>query len=186
MLDILSLGLSKKHPYKMIELKPLLAEHVSFFYKWIADEEVIRYSLSGFQKMKTTAHIDAWYDVLLEDGATYQKGIFLKGTDQLIGYAGICDISESNRSGEYFIFVGDKQEWGKGIGTEVSKQILQVGFEELNLNRIMLTVSEPNAGGVKAYEKAGFKLEGRMHEACYRDGAFHDKLIMSVLKREWL
>jgi RimJ/RimL family protein N-acetyltransferase len=34
----------------------------------------------------------------------------------------------------------------------------------------MLTVSEPNVGGVKAYAKAGFKLEGRLREACLRNG----------------
>ncbi|SNR54751.1 GNAT family N-acetyltransferase [Hymenobacter mucosus] len=49
----------------------------------------------------------------------------------------------------------------------------------------MLTVSEPNVGGVKAYAKGGFKLEGRLREACLRNGQFHDKLIMSVLKAEW-
>ncbi|TGD81532.1 GNAT family N-acetyltransferase [Hymenobacter wooponensis] len=49
----------------------------------------------------------------------------------------------------------------------------------------MLTVSEPNIGGVKAHTKADFKLEGRLREACLRHGQFHDKLIMSVLKAEW-
>ncbi|WP_321282548.1 GNAT family protein [Marinifilum fragile] len=39
-------------------------------------------------------------------------------------------------------------------------------------------------GGVKAYQRAGFKLEGRLRQACYRNGEFHDKLVMSVLKEE--
>jgi len=104
----------------------------------------------------------------------------------LIGYAGICNISNANRSGEYFIFIGDRQEWGKGIGSEVTRLTLRMGFEELGLHRIMLTVSEPNYAAIKAYEKAGFKLEGRMREACFRDNQFHDKLFMSVLEEEWL
>ncbi len=63
--------------------------------------------------------------------------------------------------------------------------IVDAGFEELNLNCIMLTVSEPNYAAIKAYKNAGFKIEGRMHQACYRDNKFHDKLIMSILRDEW-
>ena len=49
----------------------------------------------------------------------------------------------------------------------------------------MLTVSELNTGGVKAYTKAGFVVEGRLRQAACRHGVFHDKLVMSVLKAEW-
>ena len=84
-----------------------------------------------------------------------------------------------------FIFIGDKSMWGKGIGCEVTKQILKIAFLEKGLNRLMLTVSEPNIGGVKAYQKAGFISEGKSRQACFRDGEFHDKLIMSILKEEY-
>ncbi|UOQ83183.1 GNAT family N-acetyltransferase [Hymenobacter sp. 5414T-23] len=86
--------------------------------------------------------------------------MFTAEPQELIGYAGISGISRLNHSGEYFIFIGEKAHWGRGVGTEVTKQVLTLGFTELHLNRIMLTVSEPNVGGVKAYAKAGFKLEG--------------------------
>jgi len=169
----------------MIELKPLHDLHAQFFYNWFQDEEVIRYSLSIFQKLQTEEQIVEWLAETINDTKTYKQGIFLENTDQLIGYAGICDLSASNKSGEYFIFIGDKAYWGKGVGTEVTKEVLQIGFEELDLNRIMLTVSEPNVGGVKAYQRAGFTIEGKLREACYRDGEFHDKLVMSVLKSEF-
>jgi RimJ/RimL family protein N-acetyltransferase len=168
----------------MIELKPLHENHAHYFYNWIQDEEVIRYSLSIFQKLKTKEQVRTWLLDTIKDTSTFKKGVFLKGTDQLIGYAGICDLSSTNKSGEYFIFIGDKSYWGKGVGTEVTTKVLQLGFNDLDLNRIMLTVSEPNIGGVKAYQRAGFKLEGKLRQACFRDGKFHDKLVMSVLKEE--
>jgi len=49
----------------------------------------------------------------------------------------------------------------------------------------MLTVSSLNRGGVKAYQKAGFQQEGVLRQACYRDGAFHDKIVMAILRPEW-
>ncbi|WP_299104101.1 GNAT family protein [uncultured Tenacibaculum sp.] len=169
----------------MIQLKPLLKEHVVPFYTWINDDEVIKYSLPLFLKIKTKEEIDAWYVELLKDTELLNLGIFLEDTGQLIGYAGICNISRLNKSGEYYIFIGEKSFWGKGIAKVVTKEIVHIGFNKYDLNRIFLTVSEPNIGGVKAYEKAGFKYEGNLREACFRGGKFHDKIIMSVLKSEW-
>ncbi|GAB3232858.1 GNAT family protein [Hymenobacter seoulensis] len=169
----------------MITLAPLQPEHVTHFYRWIQDPEVIEYSLSAFQTMTTEAQIDPWFARTLHDDSSLNLGIFTTDTHQLLGYAGISGISRLNQSGEYFILIGEKAYWGRGVGTEATKQVLTRGFAELNLNRIMLTVSEPNVGGVKAYAKAGFVVEGRMREACLRNGQFHDKLILSVLKAEW-
>jgi len=169
----------------MIELKTLKEQDVQYFYSWINDDEVIKYSLSVFQKMEAKEEIDSWFKELLNNTENLQLGIYIKGANQLIGYAGISNISKFNKSGEYFIFIGDKTQWGRGISTEVTKQILEIGFNKLGLNRIMLTVSEPNIGGVKSYLKAGFKQEGILREASFRDGQFHNKIVMSVLKSEW-
>jgi RimJ/RimL family protein N-acetyltransferase len=61
-----------------------------------------------------------------------------------------------------------------------------MGFQELNLHRIMLTVSDENKRAIKAYAKANFKTEGVMKQACYRDDKYHDKIIMAILREEWL
>jgi RimJ/RimL family protein N-acetyltransferase len=169
----------------MIELKPLKVQDVQYFYSWINDDEVIKYSLSVFQNMETKEEVDSWFKKLLDNRDDLQLGIYDKSSKKLIGYAGISNISKLNKSGEYFIFIGGKTQWGKGISTEVTKQILEVGFNKLGLNRIMLTVSEPNIGGVKSYLKVGFKQEGILRKASFRDGQFHNKIVMSVLKSEW-
>jgi RimJ/RimL family protein N-acetyltransferase len=169
----------------MIELKPLKEQDVQYFYSWINDDEVIKYSLSVFQNMETKEEVDSWFKKLLDNRDDLQLGIYDKSSKKLIGYAGISNISKLNKSGEYFIFIGGKTQWGKGISTEVTKQILEVGFNKLGLNRIMLTVSEPNIGGVKSYLKVGFKQEGILRKASFRDGQFHNKIVMSVLKSEW-
>ncbi|WP_367302971.1 GNAT family N-acetyltransferase [Clostridium sp. DSM 17811] len=152
------------------------------FFQWIKDKEVIRYSLSIFQKMKSNIEISHWFDMLLLDKSSYNKAIVDKTNEKLIGYTGIAQISETNLSGEYFIFIGDKSYHGKGIGTFVTKEIVNKGFQELGLNRIMLTVSEKNIGAIKAYTKANFKIEGVMKQAFYREGKFHDKVIMAILR----
>lgn len=169
----------------MIRLAPLKQENVVSFYRWIRDPEVIEYSLSAFQSMQTEKQIHQWFAGTLQDQKSLNLGIFTIDTNELIGYAGLAGISTTNQSGEYFILIGQKAYWGKGVGTAVTRQILAVGFSAYQLNRIMLTVSEGNVGGLIAYAKAGFVEEGRMREACKRNGRFHDKIMMSVLKSEW-
>jgi RimJ/RimL family protein N-acetyltransferase len=169
----------------MIILKSLSKLNVTPYFNWLNDEEVIKYSRSIFKKINTEREIEKWFVELIENEKELTFGVFLESTKELIGHAGICNISESNKSGEYYIFLGEKKLWGKGIGTEVTDKILKIGFSDHKLNRIMLTVSEPNIGGLKAYTKAGFKMEGRLREAAFRDNKFHDKIIMSMVKSEW-
>lgn len=169
----------------MVKLAPLQPAHVASFYRWLRDPEVIEYSLSAFQTMKTNQQIDHWFATVLQSDRDFNLGIFLEETNELVGYAGISGISKTNYSGEYFILIGEKNYWGKGVGTATTQQIVSLGFTTLQLNRIMLTVSEWNSGGIKAYSKAGFTEEGRLRQAACRQGVFHDKIVMSVLKSEW-
>lgn len=169
----------------MVTLAPLQPEHAAHFCRWLRDPEVIEYSLSLFQNLHTDEQIEAWFAATLQDTSSRSLGIFSAETNQLIGYAGVAGLSATNQSGEYFLLIGEKAWWGKGVGTAVTRQVLAWGFTELGLNRIGLTVSEPNVGGVRAYAKAGFVLEGRLRQACCRNGRFHDKLVMAVLREEW-
>ncbi len=169
----------------MVNLAPLQRQHATCFYSWLRDPEVIEYSLSTFQTLKTTQQIDHWFAATLAQENCLNLGIYATENNALIGYAGLASISSTNHSAEYFIFIGEKAFWGKGIGTAVTKQIVSIGFTSHHLNRIMLTVSEPNTGGLRAYTKAGFVVEGRLRQACCRRGLFHDKIVMSVLKSAW-
>ncbi|MBB6460381.1 GNAT family N-acetyltransferase [Flammeovirga kamogawensis] len=169
----------------MIQLKPLQKADVDYFYNWINDEEVTRYSLSIFSKISSKSEINKWYTSVLNSSFEIVYGIYLENTSELIGYTGFSNISRQNNSAEYFLFIGNKKFWGQGIGTRVTEEILEIGFFGHKFNRIMLTVSEPNIGALKAYSKAGFIKEGRLRKACFRQGEYHDKIIMSILVNEF-
>lgn len=169
-----------------IRLRDLNSSDKEYFFSWIRDRDITKYSLSIFQNMKSDDEISIWFDTLLLDKSTYNKAIVDSINEKLIGYAGIASINKTNFSGEYFIFIGDKSYHSNGVGTFVTKEIVKMGFKELGLNRIMLTASEKNIGAIKAYKKAKFKTEGIMRQAFYRDGNFHDKIIMAILREEWI
>ena len=166
---------------ELITFRELLAPDADEFFSWLTDYKVVKYSLSSFLKLKTRDDVGEWLAGVIADQSVLSLGLVRKDTNQLIGYAGISSISKMNQSGEYYILIGDKASWNHGFGTEVTKCIIAYGFSELNLHRIQLTVSKLNISGVKAYEKAGFVQEGVLRDAAFRDGEFHDKIVMSVI-----
>ncbi|WP_218134778.1 GNAT family protein, partial [Hymenobacter lapidiphilus] len=60
----------------MVKLAPLQKEHVAHFYNWLQDPEVIEYSLTAFQAMKTTQQIDHWFTATLQQQNSLNLGIY--------------------------------------------------------------------------------------------------------------
>ncbi|KII87928.1 hypothetical protein PLICRDRAFT_141983, partial [Plicaturopsis crispa FD-325 SS-3] len=67
-----------------------------------------------------------------------------------------------------------------GYGTEAVGWILEQAFMRLGLHRVALSASPWNVGARRAYEKAGFVLEGTNRKALFREGKFWDTINMCV------
>jgi diamine N-acetyltransferase len=99
-----------------------------------------------------------------------------------IGDCSFFNLDRTNRSSELGIVIGEKHFWNQGYGTETMGLLLKFGFETLNLHRIYLRVFASNPRAIRAYEKAGFILEGRQRDAVFIHGKYVDVLMMSVLE----
>lgn len=75
--------------------------------------------------------------------------------------------------------------WRRGIMSEALHAIFQFGFEQMQLNRIEADCSAENEGSIATLQKVGFTQEGHQREQYYEDGAFHDLLLWSLLRREY-
>jgi RimJ/RimL family protein N-acetyltransferase len=168
-----------------VQLCSLELTDLDLFWHWFADREVVRYSLSMWLFPTARHETQQWLERTIADKQTLTLGIVETTTGNLIGFAGLTGISLVQHSAEYFILIGNKHAWGKGYGTEVTRLIVAYGFASLNLHRIALSVSQPNQGGIIAYTRAGFRTDGVLRDACYRDGAYHDKVLMAILRPEW-
>ena len=103
-----------------------------------------------------------------------------------IGIMSLVKIDSKNRNAECIIDIGDKGYWGKGYGTEALNILLEYAFLELNLHRISLRVFSFNDKAIRLYDKLGFYKEGIMRESIYRNGKWHDIIIMGILKSEYM
>ena len=81
--------------------------------------------------------------------------IRLKENRALIGMCGFLN----EPYGIDFGYRYSKISWGKGLGFEAAKKVLNYGFSELGLERVVGLTAEENHGSVRILEKLGFKFE---------------------------
>lgn len=102
----------------------------------------------------------------------------------LIGEIKLHSVNARDRRASMAIAIYDPQQLGKGFGSEAIRLLLHHAFTELDLHRISMRVLAFNERAIRAYQKCGFKVEGRERETAFVDGMWHDDLMMGILSRE--
>jgi RimJ/RimL family protein N-acetyltransferase len=168
---------------RRIYLRPLGEGDVDRCLSWINDTEVAR-GVGRKGPISRTQERE-WILGQYKSPSTFSLAIVLQAGDRHIGNCGLHEIEFSNGCAEFGILIGEKTQWGNGYAPEAAGLLLRYGFEEMGLHRIELEVYAQNERAQRAYEKAGFVPEGRRRESYFSQGAFHDTLIMGILKPEW-
>jgi RimJ/RimL family protein N-acetyltransferase len=126
-----------------------------------------------------------WIEKQFERENDYPFMIRTLADDRIIGTIGLDGIYWTHGDCFVGIGLGNREDWGKGYGTDAMKIILRYAFTELNLHRVSLDVFEYNPRGVRSYEKAGFVVEGRQRGVILREGRRWDMIYMGILREEW-
>ena len=112
----------------------------------------------------------------------YQFAIETKEERRFIGKCGFTRVTWKNRLGELAILIGEKEYRGKGYGEDAIKTLCKFGFEEMNLHKIKAVVFGFNEAALRCYEKCGFQREGLLRQEMYREGAYHDGVVLGLIK----
>jgi RimJ/RimL family protein N-acetyltransferase len=146
----------------------------------------VRRYLLMFEPM-SMAKEERWFEARLDRTDDFLFGIEVPVGEgwQHIGNVGLHRVDWINGHCIFGIVIGEQAFWGKGYGTKATRAALHFAFNTLNLHRVELEVFDFNPRAMRAYEKAGFRLEGTRREAIYQDGAYHDELVMAILRNEF-
>ena len=82
----------------------------------------------------------------------------LKENRKLIGMCGFLN----EPYGIDFGYRYSKDSWGKGLGFEAAKEVLEYGFSKLGQKRVLGLTAEQNNGSIQILEKLGFKFEEKL------------------------
>ena len=126
-----------------------------------------------------------WYeDYLTRRSNEVRCAVCLADSGQLVGMVSLTRIDHIHRNAEYNAVVGERGSQNRGIGTAATKAMVRHGLFDLNLHRIYVSIVKENVSSIRMCEKAGFREEGTIREGAYKNGRYHDLVLMGVLKHE--
>jgi RimJ/RimL family protein N-acetyltransferase len=114
------------------------------------------------------------------DGAMLSLAIETLVDRTPVGGCGLMEIQPPTRRALLGIWIG-KPYWGRGYGSDATHVLCRFGFRYMNLRRIELNVFAWNAAAIRAYEKAGFRIEGTRRGDGFVKGAYVDSHMMGLL-----
>lgn len=122
--------------------------------------EVRKYYSEGIPSFEETKQELEW--MINQCYVKYGFGMWAtieKETDKFIGR---CGLTPMDIEGHEEIEVGymlAREYWGQGLATEAAQAILQYGFEQAGLSRLICVINPENLASSKVAEKIGMKLE---------------------------
>ena len=172
----------KKLVGKKCYLSPIDVNDAGKYAEWINDLE-ITINLGPLYSQTINLEAEKKFCDILSNEHNYS--IVDLNSNDLIGNCSFLEVDHINQTADIGIFIGKKELWGKGYGTEAMSLLLDYGFKALNLHNVYLRVYPFNERAIKCYEKIGFKFIGKRREAINRNMERHDILLFDILAKDF-
>ena len=171
----------RKMTGKRCYLSPVDVNDAEKFTEWLNDLEVTQHLML----YPHIINVESEKGILYRLSNDHTYSIIDNETHELIGNCGYAEIDHVNQTAEIGIFIGNKNYWNRGYGTEALSLLLDYGFKALNLHNVFLRVYSFNERAIKSYEKTGFRIIGKRREALLRNDERHDIILMDILRNEF-
>jgi ribosomal-protein-alanine N-acetyltransferase len=124
------------------------------------DPEVRRYFPEGtLTREETRAELEWFVDGHPEDPALGLWATIHKETDRFIGRCGLLPWTIDERPEVEVAYMVARDYWGQGLGTEAAQAILDYGFDQLNLPRLICLIDSDNLASITVAERIGMTFE---------------------------
>jgi len=165
-------------------LKEIENADIKHIHKGLSDPEITQYYDVHFATLEETKEQMTWYENLKKEGTGIWWSIYKKNTNEFCGATGFNGLEQQHQRAEIGLWLL-KAHWGKGILKEVMPKLFEIGFTELDLNRIEGYVVSDNYKCKNALEKINFTYEGTMREYEIKNDSKISVDIYAILKNEW-
>jgi len=146
------------------------------------DPEVTQYILQYMPK--TTEAETEWFKKLNTTPNDFVFGIENE-EEELIGVMGLHGVKYIHGTATTGAYLGNKEYWGKGYGSEAKMLLLQYAFDTLGLRKICGAVIAFNERCLSYQAKCGYKEEARLKNHLFKNGRYWDEILVSVYREDW-
>ena len=172
----------KKLVGERVYLSPINPDDAEKCTEWLNNPEILQFITLESQVISLTSE-----RAMLEKMATsgHNFAVVRQDGDDLLGIVSLNFVDMIFRRAELGIFLGEPSELAKGHGTEAIRLLLDYAFNTLGLHSVELYAFAFNERALACYRKVGFRECGRLSEAAFKRGKYHDMVIMQILDREF-
>jgi RimJ/RimL family protein N-acetyltransferase len=167
-----------------VKLRELERGDVRMINAWRTDREVVDSLSAGFAFVGLDVDQD-WFTRYLAQRHNNVRLAIIDDDEELVGCVYLLDIRWVHRSAEFAILIGRKDRWKRGIGTWATRVLLRHAFDDLQLQRVWLQVCHTNQAARRLYERTGFRNEGSLRRALFKNGQYVDVDVMAILESEY-
>jgi len=162
-----------------VRLRPLLPDDLGERYAaWFRDEQVTRYlEARGISAVDALRHLmdgflsEAWFMYAIEQPQPQPRHV---------GNLKIGPINRRHATAEISIVIGERDCWGRGAATEAVRLGTELAFGRFGLRKLYAGMVEGNEGSVRAFVKAGWRIEAQLPGAFIHDGVVKGKTVVSI------
>ncbi|MBU3144688.1 GNAT family N-acetyltransferase [Clostridium sp. CF012] len=175
----------------MIKLEHLEKEDLIKIVEWNTNksaEYLLQWAGPSYRHPLTFKQVEDYFfnDVKKDNSNIFVYKIRLIDTDEIIGTIELRENETRNKNAWVCRFLISEENFrGKGIGTQVLKEILIIGFANLKFEKITLRVFDFNHAAIKCYENAGFVKENFIENARKATIGYWNLYEMSISKIQW-
>ena len=140
--------------------------------KWLSDTHIVSQDeqILWFQKIQSSSHIRRYVVELLE-------------SKELVGVFRLDNIDVENKSAYVGLDIAVDYR-RRGFALETYSAMNLYLFDKFKFNRLSLTTLANNYEAISFYKKLGYRKEGVMREAFYKNGKFIDGFFYSMLRSD--
>jgi RimJ/RimL family protein N-acetyltransferase len=163
-------------------LRALETADAEDLYRWHLD-----YEFSVLDGVLYPTSREAWDEFIKKRLTPSFEEVFL-GIEieprELIGCVSLKRVKPEDRNADFGIAMS-RERWDQRYGRDATLTLLRFAFGAMNLHRVSLVVRDENERARRMYRACGFREEGRLREARFRDGIYHDEIVMGILRHEF-
>ncbi len=150
-------------------------------YRWINDPNIVRTlktrypiafqnEIEWLERAMHPSHVERHFAIERRDDRTH------------IGNASIHDIDWVSQTAWFGLFIGEPSAWNRGFGGDSIQTLVRFAFDEMNLGKLRINVFDYNDRAKHVLEALGFVQEGCLRRDFFREGSYHDIVILSKFR----
>jgi RimJ/RimL family protein N-acetyltransferase len=149
-------------PAPAVSLRPFERRHLTRTLEWTNDPEFAKL-MDRPRSIEPDEH-ERWFAALAGRDDTTFFAIELEPGQQHVGNVWLAEIDRRHGKAELRVIIGERHRLGHGVGSQALDLAARHAFDALHLHRVYAYVLAINPRARRAFEKAGFVVEGVLRD----------------------